>query len=93
MKCRIRAGEHYRHRITDTIDMQSESDAEHLTWMQRSARLTRRMCEAQTVVIEPDERIVFTRTVRKVAPLYSPSELASASSPAALFMNSVHAIS
>jgi formate C-acetyltransferase len=77
MKRRIRAGEHCRHRVTDTIDVQSETDAEHLSWMQRSARLTRRMCEAQTVVIEPDERIVFTRTVRKVAPLYTSSELAS----------------
>ena len=75
MKTRIRAGEHHRHRDTETIDLRSECDAENLSWTQRAARLTRRMCEAQTVVIEPDERIVFTRTVNKVAPLYSEAEL------------------
>ena len=33
------------------------------------------MCELERVVIEPDERIVFTRTIRKVPPLYSESAL------------------
>jgi pyruvate-formate lyase len=75
MKCRIRAGDHHRCRVTETIDVRAECDAERLSWPQRAARLTRRMCEAQTVVIEPDERIVFTRTVGKVPPLYSEAEL------------------
>jgi len=75
MKDRIRARQHDRFRDTDSIDLRTECDEEHLLWMQRAARLTRRMCEAQTVVIEPDEQIVFTRTVRSVAPLYSPGEL------------------
>ena len=75
MKNRIRAGEHHRHRVTEAIDLRRECDAENLSWPQRAARLTRRMCEAQTVVIEPDERIVFTRTVNKVAPVYSAAEL------------------
>jgi pyruvate-formate lyase len=75
MKRRIRAGEHHRFRVTETMDVRGECDAENLSWPQRAARLTRRMCEAQRVVVEPDERIVFTRTVRKVPPLYSDAEL------------------
>ena len=74
MKRRIRAGEHHHHRVTETVEVRDESTAERLSWLQRAARLTRRMCEAQTVVIEPDERIVFTRTVCKVTPLYSEAE-------------------
>jgi len=75
MKRRIRAGEHHHFRDTEMIDVRGECDAEQLSWPQRAARLTRRMCEAQSVVIEPDERIVFTRTVRNVPPLYSEAEL------------------
>jgi formate C-acetyltransferase len=77
MKRRIRAGEHHHFRDAEPIDVRSECEAEGLSWVQRAARLTRRMCEAQTVVIEPDERLVFTRTVCHVPPLYSASELAS----------------
>jgi len=76
MKRRIRAGEHHRFRTVDTLDLWTECDAEQLSWPRRAARLTRRMCEAQTVVIEPDERIVFTRTVRRVPSLYTAEELA-----------------
>lgn len=75
MKRRVRVGEHHRHRQTSLIDVRPECDAENLSWMQRAARLTRRMCEAQAVVIEADEKIVFTRTVCAVAPVYSDSEL------------------
>ena len=75
MKRHIRAGDHRRFRVTDTIDLRGECDTEHLSWAQRAARLTRRMCEARTVVLEPEERIVFTRTVCKVPPLYSEGEL------------------
>ena len=75
MKRRIRAGGHHRYRESETIDVRSECDAENLSWLRRAARLTRRMCEAQVVVIEPDEKIVFTRTVCNVSPVYSESEL------------------
>ena len=75
MKARIRAGEHHRHRGTEGVDLRTEADAGHFSWAQRAARLTRRMCEAQTVVIDPDERIVFTRTVEKVPALYAEAEL------------------
>lgn len=75
MKSRIRAGEHHRFRVTETVDLRSEAEAENLSWPRRAARLTRRTCEAQSVVLEPEERIVFTRTVRQVPPLYSDAEL------------------
>ena len=75
MKHNIREGKHHRVRDTGTHDLVSECDAEHLSWSQRASRLTRRMCELERVVIEPDERIVFTRTIRKVPPLYSESAL------------------
>ena len=77
MKRRIRAGDHHRFRDTEAVDVKNECDAEGLSWPQRAARLTRRMCEAQTIIIGVDERIVFTRTVCKVASLYSASELRS----------------
>lgn len=44
--------------------------------MQRSARLTRRMCEAERPVIWPEERIVFTRTIPEVPRVYSDQEFA-----------------
>ena len=75
MKRRIRAGEHHRFRTADTVDILAECEREGLDWTRRAARLTRRMCEAQTVVIEPDERIVFTRTIRQIPPLYSPEQM------------------
>jgi len=75
MKQRIRAGEQRRLRDTQIVEVQPECDAEGLSWMRRAARQTSRMCAAQTVVIEPDERIVFTRTVCKVAPLFTEEKL------------------
>ncbi|MCX6027601.1 MAG: pyruvate formate-lyase [Chloroflexi bacterium] len=40
------------------------------------ARLTRRQCEGELVVIEPDEEIVFTRTLPSVPKVYAPEEWA-----------------
>jgi formate C-acetyltransferase len=77
MKRRIRAGEHHPLRATESIDVLSECEAEQLSWPRRVARLTRRMCEAQAVVIDPDERIAFTRTVRRVPPIYSDAAMRS----------------
>ena len=75
MKRRIRAGEHHHFRSAETVDVLAECEREGLDWTRRAARLTRRMCEAETVVIEPDERIVFTRTIRQIPPLYRSEEL------------------
>ncbi len=74
LKGRVRAGEHKRFRQPAPIDILPECEREHLSWMRRAARLTRRQCETERVIIEPDERIVFTRTLPSVPDLYSPEE-------------------
>ncbi|MGC1452121.1 MAG: pyruvate formate lyase family protein [Candidatus Sulfotelmatobacter sp.] len=72
MKVRVRGLEHRRLRSASPPDLLAECEQEGLSWSQRSARLVRRMCEAEKPVILPDERIVFTRTTPSVPPIYSP---------------------
>jgi formate C-acetyltransferase len=85
LKRRLRAGEHHCYRKTSAEAeayaryFLAECEREGLSWMQRAARLTRRQCEAETPVILPDERIVFTRTVTGTPPLYSPQDWAAIS--------------
>ncbi len=76
LKKRVRVGEHHSIRQAAPIDILSECEGEELSWSQRAARLIRRQCEAEQVVIEPDERIVFTRTLPAVPPIYSDEDLA-----------------
>jgi formate C-acetyltransferase len=77
MKRRVRDGEHFKFRRTDPVRILEECEAEKLTWMQRAARLTVRQCEAETPVIFPDEKIVFTRTLPAAIPaMYPPEEYA-----------------
>jgi pyruvate-formate lyase len=77
MKQRVRNGEHFGLRRTAPISILDECESEKLSWMRRAARLTVRQCEAETVVILPDEKIVFTRTLPAAIPaLYSPEEYA-----------------
>jgi formate C-acetyltransferase len=72
LKQRVRAGEHKRWRQTTPISILPECEAEGLSWPRRMARLTRRQCEAEQVVIEANERIVFTRTLpAAIPPVYS----------------------
>ncbi len=71
LKRSIRAGEHKQYRQSSPPDVLSECEAANLSWMQRSARLTRRMCQAEQPVIGLDDQIVFTRTVPLVPPIYS----------------------
>lgn len=66
----VRNKEHARFRQEAPPDVVAEFDADGLSWMRRNARLTRRMCEAEEVVIQPDARIVFTRTVPSVPLVY-----------------------
>lgn len=75
MRRRLREGGYHRFRTEDRVDIVKECDALEFSWTQRAARLTRRMCEAQRVVIHPEERIVFTRTVREVPALYGEEDL------------------
>ncbi len=74
MKQRVRAGEHRALRQAASIDVLTECEAEGLSWTRRVARLVRRQCEAERVVIEPNERIVFTRTLPAVPPIYAPDD-------------------
>jgi pyruvate-formate lyase len=74
MRRRVRDHEHAKYRQTASPDVLAECEAEGLSWMRRAARLTHRMCEAERAVIEPDERIVFTRTVASVPAVYGPEQ-------------------
>lgn len=77
MKYRVREGEHHSVRRSAPIRILEECEAENLSWMQRAARLTVRQCEAETPVILPGEKIVFTRTLPAAIPaLYSAEEYA-----------------
>jgi pyruvate-formate lyase len=72
---RIVDGGYRRHHHLALPDLVAECDAANLTWPQRAARLVRRMCEAEQPAIEPDERIVFVRTITGVPAVYSPAEM------------------
>ncbi|HOW72852.1 MAG TPA: pyruvate formate lyase family protein [Phycisphaerae bacterium] len=74
MRDQVRERHQAGHRQVQLPDLVSECDAEGLSWMRRSARLTRRMCEAQRPVIESDQRIVFTRTTPRIPPVYRPED-------------------
>ncbi len=76
MKRRVRAGEHRSTRQTTPIDVLKECEAESFSWPRRVARLVRRQCEAEQVVIGPDERIAFTRTLPDVPAIFSPEDWA-----------------
>ncbi len=74
MRDRVRAKEHAAYRLASAPDVLSECAAEDLSWPRRMARLLRRQCEAETPVILPGERIVFTRTVPGVPPIFPEEE-------------------
>lgn len=76
LRDRVRAGEHHALRQTASIDVLPECENQQLSWPRRVARLVRRQCEAEQVIIEPDESIVFTRTLPGVPAVYSPQEWA-----------------
>lgn len=74
MRDAVRSGDHRRWRQASAPDVLSECEAEGLSWPRRAARLTRRMCEAELPIIGDAERIVFTRTVPAVPPIYTDEE-------------------
>jgi len=74
LKQRVRAGEHKRHRSATPLDLLPELDARNASWPQRVAQLVCQMCDAQRPVIDCNERIVFTRTVPKIPPIYTPEQ-------------------
>ena len=71
LKERMRAGQHKTLRQARLVDILPECEVESLSWSRRVARLVHRQCEAEQVVIEPDEMIVFTRTLAGIPPVYS----------------------
>lgn len=76
MRDRVRDGVHRTLRQDAPIAILTECEKEQLSWSRRIARLVRRQCEAERVIIEPDEQIVFTRSLPGVPPVYSPGEWA-----------------
>lgn len=76
MRDRVRNREHAALRAPPNLHLIKECDSENLSWMQRNARLTRRMCEAETPVVLEDESILFTRTITDVPPVYFENQLA-----------------
>jgi pyruvate-formate lyase len=74
MKRRVREGIHRKLRQPISIELLSECQRERLSWLVRVARLVQRQCETEQVVIDPDERIVFTRTLPGVPTLFSNEE-------------------
>lgn len=76
MRQRVREGAQRRYRQASVPDVLAECEVLGLSWVQRAARLTRRMCESEQPVIEPDERIVFTRTLTRVPPMYTAADMA-----------------
>ena len=73
---RTRDGYFARYRQATSPELIEECDAEGLSWTARRARLTRRLCEAEQVVVEPGERIAFTRTLQRIPDVFSPAQLA-----------------
>jgi pyruvate-formate lyase len=75
LRKRVRGKKTYRQGTP--LDLISKCEAEGLSWMQRAARLTCRMCEAEQPLIFPGENILFTRTISSIPPLYSPTRFSS----------------
>ncbi|NQU44364.1 hypothetical protein HQ520_13825, partial [bacterium] len=71
---RVRRRDFGQYRKTDLSDIRTECDRRSLSWTERASLLTQRQCQAERPVILPEERIVFTRTVPGVPPLYSEEE-------------------
>ncbi len=74
MRTRVRDREQKAFRQASAPDVLCECEARDLSWPRRVSCLVRRQCEAEKVVILPDEKIVFTRTVPSVPPTYSAEE-------------------
>jgi pyruvate-formate lyase len=74
LRSQVREGEHHSQRQLKMVEVLTECEREGLSWTQRISRLVRRQCETEMVVIGPDERILFTRTLPGIPPIYSPEE-------------------
>lgn len=75
LRQRVRERQQAVERTSPIPDIWAECESQNLSWMQRSARRTRRMCEAERPVIWPEERIVFTRTIPGVPPIFNEHQI------------------
>ncbi len=77
LRRRARDGAYRPYRKLQPVSILEECEAEGLSWPRRAARLTRRQCEAETPILAPEERIVFTRTLpAAIPPLYTAADWA-----------------
>ncbi len=74
LKESVRDRRHRRHRLASAPDVAADCSAKGLSLTRRMARRLQMLCEAEAPVIEPDEQIVFTRTVPTIPPLYTEHE-------------------
>jgi pyruvate-formate lyase len=70
----IRTREYRTDSFENLCDFTKEMDADNLSWVRRVARLTTRMCEAQDIIINPDENIVFIQTTPVCSTVYNEDE-------------------
>jgi pyruvate-formate lyase len=76
LRLRTRERDFVKYHSGRTPDTSAVFDSMNLSWVQRVSRLTALMCEAQDVVIEPGEQIVFTQTVAPVSDVHSAEDWA-----------------
>ncbi len=74
MKRRVRERALSYLRQDSAPDVLGDCQRQNLSLMERWARRTRRQCEAERVVIDPEERIVFTRTIPTIPPVYDETD-------------------
>jgi len=72
MRERVREREHASLRQKTVPDVMTPSAAQDLSWMQRTALLTRMQCGAEIPVIRAGEQLVFMRTVPSVSAYDTP---------------------
>ncbi|MDX9978575.1 MAG: pyruvate formate lyase family protein [Lentisphaeria bacterium] len=70
MRESVRRFDHARFRQSAAPVVWRDFDAAGLSWTRRVSTLLERMCAAEQPVVEPDQRILFTRTVPAVPLVY-----------------------
>lgn len=70
----VAKGEHRRVRVDYVPHVLDICNKLGLDWPRRASKLTAMMCETETPVILPGERLVFTRTIPAVPMYYSPEQ-------------------
>lgn len=75
LKVKARDLDQKSYRQSQSLNILSDINAQNLTWMRRMAYLTARQCQAEIPIIDPDEQIVFTRTLPAEIPeVYTPEQ-------------------